>query len=63
MTRWFGMMVAVATIGAMLLATGCERRPGYNAYGRYPNGSNASSSDAVYDRLKNTDEWYKDRAM
>jgi hypothetical protein len=54
--------MAVVTVGAMLVTTGCDRRPGYNAYGRYPSSATSSSSDAVYDRLKNDkDEWYKDR--
>jgi hypothetical protein len=64
MTRWLGMTAVVVTLGGTLLATGCEQRPGYNAYGRYQ-GTNANSSDAVYDRLKGSqdDDWYKDRPM
>ncbi|HTI87694.1 MAG TPA: hypothetical protein VL966_13900 [Alphaproteobacteria bacterium] len=64
MTRWLGLAVAVATVGSMLVATGCSPRPGYNAYGRYQN-QNSNSSQAVYDRLKSTDkdDWFKDRPM
>jgi len=64
MTRWLGVGVAVATIGGMLLASGCSQSPGYNAYGRYQT-QNSNSSQAVYDRLKSTDkdDWFKDRPM
>lgn len=66
MTRVLAMAIVVAMLGATLLATGCARSPGYNAYGRYQGTSNTSSpSDAAYDRLKSTDkdDWFKDRPM
>jgi hypothetical protein len=61
MTRWFGLTMAIIICATLLASvTGCERRPGYNAYGRY-----SGTSDTTADRLKNyeKDEWYKDRGM
>ncbi|MGE5537134.1 MAG: hypothetical protein ACM30I_00840 [Gemmatimonas sp.] len=59
------MAVATIVLGMFVLSiAGCDRRPGYNAYGRY-SGNSSSSSEAVYDRLKSSDkdDWFKDRAM
>jgi hypothetical protein len=51
---WTRLIVALAMIGAVLVLSACQSRPGDNAYGRYPHSSGT---------MKPTDsdeDWWKD---
>jgi hypothetical protein len=49
---WTKFAVAAVLFGAVLALSACQNRPGYNAYGRYPNDTlRPTTSD---------DDWFKD---